>query len=174
MSGGVGPPLQIPPNSDLTLGMVCVDKAVAGCTTWTMRADERFANPAGVVQGGFLAALCDSAMSAAALTATRGGPTPQSLATTDLSASFLAPVPLGTPLTCEAVVVGRGSRVAFVEATVRGPQGTLYVRARATVLYGPARPETGPVLAAREPSGEDGEQADPGRGPGRDEEQVGK
>jgi hypothetical protein len=45
--------LQIPPNCDLTLGMVCVEKSVPGATTWRVRVDERFLNPAGVVQGGF-------------------------------------------------------------------------------------------------------------------------
>ena len=37
-----------------------------------MTADERFANPAGIVQGGFLAAFFDSAMGAAAVTFVEG------------------------------------------------------------------------------------------------------
>ena len=62
------PQVQVPPNCDLTLGMVCVDKSVPGTTVWQMPADERFANPVGVLQGGFLAACCDSAMGAATVT----------------------------------------------------------------------------------------------------------
>ena len=58
----------MPPNCDLTLGMVCVDKARAGPHVWRMLADERFANPAGIVQGGFLSAFADSAMGAATVT----------------------------------------------------------------------------------------------------------
>ena len=46
--------LQVPPNCDLTLGMVCVDKPTDGVSVWRMLADERFANPVGMVQGGFL------------------------------------------------------------------------------------------------------------------------
>ena len=58
--------MQVPPNCDLTLGMTCVDKSAPGRTTWRMKADERFANPAGIMQGGFLGAFADSAMGAAA------------------------------------------------------------------------------------------------------------
>ena len=60
--------LQIPPNCDLTLGLTCVDKSVPGQTVWTMKVDERFLNPAGIVQGGFIAAMLDSAMGASAVT----------------------------------------------------------------------------------------------------------
>jgi len=44
--------VQVPPNCDLTLGMTCVDKSEPGRAVWRMTADERFANPTGVVQGG--------------------------------------------------------------------------------------------------------------------------
>ena len=45
------PQVQVPPNCDLTLGMVCVDKSEPGTTVWQMPADERFTNPVGVLQG---------------------------------------------------------------------------------------------------------------------------
>ena len=64
--------MQVPPNSDLTLGMTCVDKATPGRCVWRMKADERFANPAGIMQGGFLGAFADSAMGAAAVTYAEG------------------------------------------------------------------------------------------------------
>src|ERR1700679_3804333 len=60
--------MQVPPNSDLTLGMTCVDKSTPGRCVWRMLADERFANPAGIMQGGFIGAFCDSSMGAAAVT----------------------------------------------------------------------------------------------------------
>ncbi len=66
------PQVQVPPNCDLTLGMVCVDKSEPGTTVWQMPADERFTNPVGVLQGGFLAACCDSAMGAATVTWAKG------------------------------------------------------------------------------------------------------
>ena len=63
--------MQVPPNCDLTLGMVCTDKGEAGRTTWVMTADERFSNPAGVMQGGLVGAFADSAMGASAVTFAR-------------------------------------------------------------------------------------------------------
>ena len=62
------PAIQVPPNCELTLGMTCVDKSEPGRTVWRMLADERFANPIGVVQGGFLGAMADSAMGSATVT----------------------------------------------------------------------------------------------------------
>jgi uncharacterized protein (TIGR00369 family) len=108
--------MQVPPNSDLTLGMVCLDKATPGRCTWRMTADERFANPAGIMQGGFLGAFADSSMGAAAVTFVRERKV--FAANAEMKISFLAPVPLGAVLTCTAEVVSGGSTVAFVEASV--------------------------------------------------------
>jgi uncharacterized protein (TIGR00369 family) len=130
--------MQVPPNSDLTLGMVCVDKSVPGRCTWTMRADERFANPAGIVQGGFLGAFADSSMGAAAVTFVEGRRVFCSNA--EIKVSFLAAVQPGSDLTCTAQVVSGGRRVVFVEASVtaRGPgpdEGErLVVRATSTYI----------------------------------------
>jgi uncharacterized protein (TIGR00369 family) len=108
--------MQVPPNSDLTLGMVCVEKSEPGRCVWQMRADERFANPAGIMQGGFLAAFCDSSMGAAAVTFVQGRKVFSSNA--EMKVSFLAPVAVGSLLVCRAEVVSGGKRVAFVECSV--------------------------------------------------------
>src|SRR5580692_8341410 len=89
--------MQVPPNSDLTLGMVCVDKSVPGRCTWRMRADERFANPAGIMQGGFVGAFADSSMGAAAVTWVQERRVFCSNA--EMKISFLAAVPPGAELT---------------------------------------------------------------------------
>jgi uncharacterized protein (TIGR00369 family) len=131
--------MQVPPNSDLTLGMVCVDKTVPGHSVWRMRADERFANPAGIVQGGFVGAFCDSSMGAAAVTFVEGRKVFCSNA--EIKVSFLAAVPIGATLTCTADVVSGGKRVAFVECSVVavGPGAEdgerLVARATSTYLY---------------------------------------
>jgi len=80
--------------------MVCLDKTRPGRTVWQMKADERFANPAGIVQGGFLGAFCDSAMGAAAVTHAQGRKV--SVANAEMKVSFLAPVDVGSTLTCTA------------------------------------------------------------------------
>lgn len=115
--------IQVPPNCDLTLGMVCVDKSVPGKTTWRAAADERFCNPAGIIQGGFLAALCDSAMGASALTYARDRKVFARNA--EMKVSFLAPVQPGRLLECVATVISGGRSAAFVEAELSdlGPSG---------------------------------------------------
>jgi uncharacterized protein (TIGR00369 family) len=126
-------PLQVPPNCDLTLGLTCLDKSVPGRTVWQMPADERFENPAGLIQGGFLAALCDSAMGASAVTFAEGRKI--GVANAELKVSFLAAVRSGGTLRCEAVVVSGGTRTAFVEASVTDDDGRLVARATSTYLY---------------------------------------
>ena len=108
--------MQVPPNSDLTLGMTCVDKSTPGRCTWRMRADERFANPAGIMQGGFIGAFADSSMGAAAVTFVEGRRV--FCANAEIKVSFLAAVTPGSELTCVAEVVSGGRTVAFVEASV--------------------------------------------------------
>jgi len=125
--------LQVPPNCDLTLGVTCLDKSTPGRSVWQMAADERFANPAGLIQGGFLAALADSSMGAAAVTYAEGRRV--SVANAEMKVSFLAPVRHGAVLRCEAVVVSGGSRTAFVEASVTDETGRLVARSSSTYLY---------------------------------------
>lgn len=127
--------LQVPPNCDLTLGMVCLDKTQPGRTVWQMAADERFTNPAGVLQGGFLAAFCDSAMGAASVTWAQGRKVRS--ANAELKVSFLAPVSPGGTVTCTAEVIAGGGRVAFVEATVVDDEGRLVARASSTYILAP-------------------------------------
>jgi uncharacterized protein (TIGR00369 family) len=130
--------MQIPPNCDVTLGMVCTDKSEPGVTVWEMPADERFANPVGVLQGGFVAAFVDSAMAATSVTANRHRRV--FTANTDLRVSFFRPVPTGTVLTCTARAVSNGQRVTFVEAEVVDDAGLTVARASSTFLL-TERPE---------------------------------
>jgi uncharacterized protein (TIGR00369 family) len=125
--------LQVPPNCDLTLGVRCLDKSTPGRSVWQMAADERFENPAGLIQGGFLAALADSSMGAAAVTFAQGRRV--SVANAEMKVSFVAPVRSGATLTSDAVVVAGGSRTAFVEASVTDEEGRLVARATSTYLY---------------------------------------
>lgn len=125
--------LQVPPNCDLTLGLRCLDKSIPGRSVWEMRADERFENPAGLVQGGFLAALADSAMGSAAVTFADGRKV--YVANAEIKVSFLAAVRSGALLRCEAVVVGGGARTAFVEASITDQDERLVGRATSTYLY---------------------------------------
>lgn len=68
------PALQAPPDGDLTFGIVCVDESARGRAVWEVRAHGRFASPAGIMQGGFLAACGVSATPTAVVTETAGRP----------------------------------------------------------------------------------------------------
>ena len=124
--------IQVPPNCELTLGMRCLDKSEPGRTVWQMSADERFANPAGIVQGGFVGAMADSAMGAATITYARAAGRRVISSNVEMKTSFLAPVRVGATLVCTARVVSGGSRVAFAEAEVVDDAGTVVARASST------------------------------------------
>jgi len=124
--------VQIPPNCDLTLGLSCVDKSAPGVTVWSMRVDERFLNPAGIVQGGFLAAMMDSAMGASAVTVV--GERKVAVANTEMKASFLRPAKTGDVLTCTATVLKPGSVISFVEAKIVNATGELVATASSSYL----------------------------------------
>jgi uncharacterized protein (TIGR00369 family) len=124
--------LQIPPNCDLTLGLTCVDKSTPGTSVWTMRVDDRFLNPAGIVQGGFLAAMADSAMGASAVTGAQGRRV--SVANTEMKVSMIRPARLGDQLTCTARVLKSGSVISFVEARIVDGEQRLVATASSTYL----------------------------------------
>ncbi|HLG01180.1 MAG TPA: PaaI family thioesterase [Acidimicrobiia bacterium] len=125
--------IQVPPNCDLTLGMVCLDKGTPGRTVWRMAAAEKFANPAGIMQGGFVAALADSAMGASAVTFLEGRKA--FVANAELKVSFLRPVRIGSELTCTARVLSGGKRVAFLEAEIVDDEARVVLRATSTYVY---------------------------------------
>ena len=127
--------MQVPPNCDLTLGLACIDKSEPGRTVWRMLADERFANPAGIVQGGFLAAMCDSAMGASSVTWVRERKVYSMNA--EMKVSFLRPAQVGSTLTCTARVISGGTRAAFVEAEVVDDDGRMVLKASSTYLLTP-------------------------------------
>ena len=124
--------LQIPPNCDLTLGLVCIDKRTPGTSVWRMRIDDRFLNPAGIVQGGFISAMMDSSMGAAAVTSARQARV--AVANTEMKASFLRAVRPGDVLTCTATVLKAGSVISFVEARVVDAEDRLVATASSTYL----------------------------------------
>ncbi|NNN22041.1 MAG: PaaI family thioesterase [Acidimicrobiales bacterium] len=122
---------QVPPSCDLTLGMVCIDKETPGKTVWKMLADERFLNPVGIMQGGFICAFADSAMGAASITFAY--PRKIKSANAEMKVSFLAPVSAGSELICTASVISGGKRVAFVEAEIT-TNGKLVAKASSTYI----------------------------------------
>lgn len=127
--------MQVPPNCDLTLGMVCLDKSEPGRSVWQMVADEKFSNPVGIMQGGFVAAFADSAMGAASVSFATDRKVFS--ANVEMKVSFLKPARVGATLTATASVISGGSRAAFAECEVVDDEGRLVAKASSTYLLTP-------------------------------------
>lgn len=98
-----------------------------------MRVDERFLNPTGVVQGGFLSAILDSAMGASAVTG--AGPRRRvSVMNTEMKVSFLRAAKEGDELICTATVLKPGSVISFLEARIVNQRGELVATASSSYL----------------------------------------
>jgi len=133
-------PITIPPHCDVTLGLTCVDKSQPGHTLWSMTAAEAFANVVGVVQGGFLTAMADTAMGSTAVTFARAAGRKGYASSIEIKTTYLAPARVGSSLRCAARVVHGGSRVIFAEAEITDDRGTAIARASASYLFTPAVP----------------------------------
>ncbi len=118
---------QIPPGAAL-LGreIVEADKAT-GEVRLRYLAKHDFTNRHGTVQGGFLAAMLDSATGNAVMAML---PPEQTAVTTRLDTSFLKPARPG-PLYAVARVAERDARSARVEAEIRDDSGTVLATAHA-------------------------------------------
>jgi uncharacterized protein (TIGR00369 family) len=101
------------------------DGAVVDCDV-----DGRFANPTGVLHGGVLMGLADSAMG---LTVTGLLEDGQAGTNTDLQMRFLRPTKTGR-LTATARVVRRGRRTLVLECDVADAAGKLVARASSNFL----------------------------------------
>lgn len=121
--------LKIPPNCDVTYGFGLVEKE-PGRTVWEWTPDERWENPAGVVQGGSVSAFADTTMASTVVTALDGRKA--LVFTAEAKVSYLRAVRSGVRLTCEGVIVQIGSRLAFAEATVRDPEERAVAKASST------------------------------------------
>jgi len=97
--------------------------------------DESFLNPIGLIHGGFLCTLLDSAMGVAVTTKLTK---PGGYASIELKVSFLAPVPWdGRELEVTGHALRVGRRIAFAEAHARDADGRLVGHATSSlVAYG--------------------------------------
>lgn len=91
-------------------------------------AKEQFLNPAGTVQGGFLAAMLDDTLGPALVQTLGDG---EWAPTTDLHVQFLKPAEPGE-LRGTARIVRRGRDVAFLAGELRDAEGDLVATATAT------------------------------------------
>ena len=124
--------------------LVAVDPE-AGTIEVAFTASEQFLNPAGVIQGGFLAAMLDDTLGPA-LVATLG---PGRFApTTDLHVQFLRPAHPGR-LTGRGRIVRRGRDVAFLAGELLDDSGQVVAAAVATAQIRALPSESRPLQAGR-------------------------
>ncbi|WP_374576020.1 PaaI family thioesterase [Phenylobacterium sp.] len=126
--------LPAPPCAEL-LGWRLLDARPAdGWVRVAFEGRGQFRNPAGVIQGGLLAAMLDDTMGPAVFVMTEGA---LFTATIDMNVSFLAPAKVG-PLFGEGQVIQLGKSVAFIEARLMDEAGTLVARATSSARLIPA------------------------------------
>jgi len=116
------------PPAAVTLGweLVAIDPE-EGTIEVAFTAGGAFLNPAGVVQGGFLAAMLDDTMGPAVFMKTEGR---LYTATISMNINFLAPAKVG-PIIAEATIVQLGKTVAFIEGKLMDETGCLLATATA-------------------------------------------
>ena len=100
-----------------------------GAVLWEYTVDPAHYNPYGMLHGGVVMALMDSAMGHAVATVVHANG--RFNAAAQMSVNFLAPVKSGI-LRARADVVKVGKRLAVVEATATDDAGTLVAMATAT------------------------------------------
>jgi len=105
----------------------------AGTVRIGFQGGSAFCNPAGFVQGGFLAAMLDDTMGPAVLVTSEGA---IFAPTIDLHVSFLAPARPGA-FTGEGKVVQLGKTIAFMEGALFDAEGRLVARATASARVVP-------------------------------------
>ena len=121
-------------NTARQLGFV-IEKAERGKVTLRMPVKALHKQVYGVVHGGVLAALADTAGGLATYMACPRG---TRVATVEMKINFLEAVEAGTVF-AEAEVVRRGRHIAVVDCDVRDDRGRLVTKALMTFFVGPFR-----------------------------------
>ncbi len=110
-----------------------LDKAEPGRVILRMRVDKRHKQVHGVVHGGVLAALADTAGGLASYMACPPG---TRVATIEMKINYLESVEAGS-VTADARVVRIGRHIAVVDCDVRDDRGRLVSKALMTFFVGP-------------------------------------
>ncbi|TNE35612.1 MAG: PaaI family thioesterase [Alphaproteobacteria bacterium] len=122
------------PNSSKTVGfdVLAVDQA-KGTVTIAFRGQDDWTNPMGNIQGGFLCAMLDEAMTTAGIVAANFK---NAVPTLELKVSFLRPAPVGR-LIGVGKAVRMGKSIAFLEGELFDSEDRLVAKASATATPRP-------------------------------------
>jgi uncharacterized protein (TIGR00369 family) len=122
-------PLAIPPGTAFGPLNFTLRSVSPGHAVWEYQVDKAHYNPNGVLHGGVVMSLLDTAMGFAVTAAVIGEGRYNAAA--EQSTRFLAPIREGT-ITAEAKVVKVGKRLAVVDGRATDSNGTLVATATAT------------------------------------------
>lgn len=107
----------------------------SGTVTFRCRPDESHYNPIGMVHGGLVCTLLDSALGCATHTTLPAGIGYTSI---EIKVNYLRPVTVDSgPLTCTGRVTKPGRRVTFAEGEVLDNQGKIVATASSSLLIFP-------------------------------------
>jgi uncharacterized protein (TIGR00369 family) len=139
MNGTVLDRIPAPPCAALLGWRLLSHDAVKGWVKVGFDGKRAFLNPAGIIQGGFLAAMLDDCMGPAAWLKTGGTAMPLTMA---MTVSYLAPARPG-PQIGEGWVVQLGRSTAHLGASLADAEGTMVAQAAATCRLVPASQAVG-------------------------------
>ena len=121
-----------------------------GVITWTMPASPWLCSPTGLVEGGFLVYLADSAVATASHTLAPAG---TACAAIDVTVKFIRPAPPdGRDLTAVGRVVHHGRSISVATAEIRNADGKLVATALGSSMLLPGRSLSGAVAVEDEPA----------------------
>ena len=87
---------------------------------------ERHTNPYGLLHGGMMATLVDTAMGAACLAQNK------KVVTVSLTIDYMKAFPVHTKILTDAKIIHGGRKIIFCECNLLDEEGTLYAKANAT------------------------------------------
>ncbi len=133
MSKSLFDALPMPPVANMLGWRFIASDAEAGTIDVGFDAKPEFANPAGNIQGGMLAAMMDDTMGPAVLIKSGGK---LMCSTIELNIQYLRPVGVG-PVTTRAKVVKLGRSIGFIECELFDQEGRLCAKATTSAALAP-------------------------------------
>lgn len=115
-------------------------EAEEGSTLAELDCREEFINYGGVVHGGVITALADSAMGSSLATLMPDGTRQVSF---DLKLTIISAAQVGETLQARGRVIHAGRRTGVCEATVTGPDGRLVAKATGSFAVYPPKEQSG-------------------------------
>lgn len=130
-SGELMPGFRIPPISKFLDSRLESHDPAASVLRVSFATRAEYANPAGAVMGGIVAAFLDDVMGPVVVCATGGAKFPVTL---DLVISYFKPVPIGPRAMVEARIDRLGGSAVFTTAVVLGENDEVLARAVQTAM----------------------------------------